>query len=59
MAAELKKEPDVQVELVKGGVGELSVSIDGQKQFDAGRFWYPRPSRVLDKIRALLANKPA
>jgi hypothetical protein len=57
VAAELKKERDVQIDLVKGGLGEFSVSIDGQKHFDAGRFWYPRPSRVLDKIRALLTQQ--
>src|SRR6266496_2242646 len=39
---------------VRGGLGELSLSIDRQKQFDAGRFCYPRPSRVLEKLRALL-----
>jgi hypothetical protein len=56
VAAELKKEPGVQVVLVKGGLGEFSVSIGGQKAFDSSRFWYPRPSRVLDEIRILLAK---
>jgi hypothetical protein len=56
VVAQLKKEPDVQIDLVKGGLGEFSISIDGRKYIDASRFWYSRPSRVLDKILALLAE---
>jgi hypothetical protein len=56
VAAQLKKEPDVQIDLMKGGLGEFSVSIDGHKYIDTSRFWYSRPSRVLDKVRALLAE---
>jgi len=56
VAAELRKEQDVQVELIKGGLGEFSVSIDGQKYFASSRFWYPRPSRVVDKVRALISH---
>jgi len=31
VAAQLSKEDDLKVETSKGGLGELSVSIDGQK----------------------------
>jgi hypothetical protein len=56
VAAQLKKEPDVQIDLLKGGLVEFSVSIDGRKYIDTSRFWYSRPSRVLDKVRALIAE---
>lgn len=54
MAAELKQEPGVQVEQVKGGLGELSVSIDGSKVYEASRLWYPTPGSVIKKVRAAL-----
>ena len=56
VAAQLKKQSDVQVQTIKGGLGEFSVSIGGQKLIDTNRFWYPRPSKVVDKVRALLAG---
>jgi hypothetical protein len=57
VAAELGKEPDVEVELVKGGFAEFSVDIDGRRCIEANRLSYPRPSRVLEKIRAMLAKR--
>ena len=56
VAAQLEKEPDVEIALAKGGFGEFSVSIDGNKCFDSSRFLYPRPSRVVEKVRAFLAE---
>lgn len=56
VAAELKKETDVQVETVRGGLGEFSVHIDDRKVIDTNRLWYPTPSKVVKKIKALLAE---
>lgn len=57
VAAQLSKENDVEVETSKGGLGEFSVSIDGQKIVDTNRFWYPTPSKVISKTQALLAER--
>lgn len=54
MAAELEKEPGLQVEQIKGGLGELSVSIDGSKVYQGSRIWYPTPTAVVEKVRAAL-----
>jgi hypothetical protein len=56
VAAQLQKQPDVEIALVKGGFGEFSVSIDGRKCFESNRFLYPRTSRVVEKVRAFLAD---
>jgi len=37
VAAQLSKENDLEVETAKGGLGEFSVSIDGQKVIDTNR----------------------
>lgn len=57
MVAELSKENDLKVEAVRGGLGEFSVSIDGQKVLDTNRFWYPTPGNVVTRIRTLLATE--
>lgn len=41
VAAELSKENDLEVQTTKGGFGEFSVSIDGEKVIDTNRLWYP------------------
>ena len=56
VAAQLSKENGVEVETVSGGLGEFSVSIDGQKVIDTNRLWYPTPSKVIAKTRSLLAK---
>ena len=44
VAAQLSTENDVEVATAKaGGLGEFSVSIDGQKVIDTNRLWYPTP----------------
>ena len=45
VAAEFKSDRDVQVELVKGGLGELSVSIDSRKEIDTIGFCTLAPAR--------------
>jgi hypothetical protein len=57
VAAQLKKEGGVEVETVRGGLGELSVSIDDRKVVITNRFWYPTPGGVLKKVRAALAEE--
>jgi len=59
VAAELRKEPGVQVALVKGGLAEFSISIEGRRCIEASRFSYPRPSKVVDKVRGLLSKATA
>ena len=56
VAAQLKKENNIEVETVKGGLGEFSVYIDEQKVVDTNRFWYPTTNKVVKKIQALLAE---
>jgi len=58
VAARLSKENDLKVETAKGGFGEFSVSIDGQKVIDTNRFWYPTPRKVVAKVKNLLALPP-
>ena len=57
MEAELKKEAGVEVETVRGGLGELSVSIDDLKVFDSSRFGYPTPGVILENVRTALAEE--
>ncbi len=57
VAAELKEESGVQVEMVKGGLGEFSVLIDDRKVIETNRLWYPSPSKVVNELRSLLAKQ--
>ena len=56
VAAQLNKENNVEVEMVKGGLGEFSIYIAEQKVIDTNRLWYPTPSKVVKKIQVLLAE---
>jgi hypothetical protein len=56
VAAKLSKESHVQVEMVRGGLGEFTVLIDNQEAITTSRFWYTNPVKVLSKLRALLAE---
>ena len=58
VAAQLSKESDVEVEIVKGGLLEFSVHIDGRKVVDTNRLLYPLPSKIVSKTRNLLRNRP-
>jgi hypothetical protein len=57
VAAQLSKENGVEVETARGGLGEFSVSIDGQKVIDTNRLWYPTPSKVVVKTKKLLVKQ--
>lgn len=54
MAEQLKEQKDVEVEVVRGGLLELSVEIDGEKVIETNRLWYPRPSSLARRTRELL-----
>ena len=54
VAAELSKQPDVQVVLIKGGLGQFDVLVDGRSIVKTNRFWYPRQRRVLEQVLAAL-----
>jgi hypothetical protein len=54
VAEQLKAGSDVEVEVVKGGLLELSVGIDGEKVIDTNRLWYPLPSSLVRKAREFL-----
>jgi len=56
VAAAFENDSDVQVAIVKGGLGELSVSLDGKKVIDTNRLLYPRPSKIVNDIRRLLTK---
>ena len=51
VAADLEHDRDVQVETKKGGLGELSVDVDGKRVFTGSRLWYPTPISVVEKVR--------
>ncbi len=57
VAAQLRTEEGVEVETVKGGLGEFSISIDERKIIDTSRMWYPRPGKIVAQARALLAKR--
>lgn len=56
VAAQLRKENNAEVEIVRGGLGEFSVYVDERKVIDTNRFWYPTPGKIVRKIQALLAE---
>ena len=53
MAAELEA-PDRCIELIRGGLGELRVTVDGREVYKGNRFLYPRRKTVLAAVRAHL-----
>ena len=56
MATALRDDPDLRVELARGGFGELRVSVDGKDVYEASRLLYPRPARVVQKVRTSLGQ---
>ena len=50
VAAKLAQ-PDVKVETVKGGLGELSVELNGTRVFTSNRLLYPTPTNVIQKVK--------
>jgi|SRR6185437_4038018 len=61
VAAAFENDRDVQATIVKGSLGELSVSLDGKKVIDTNRLLYPRPSKDCKRHKNALnkITKPA
>ena len=53
----MRKENNVEVEMVKGGFLELSVGVDGEKVVETNRLWYPLPSSLANRTREFLTKK--
>jgi hypothetical protein len=56
VAAELQKESGVEVELRRGGLGELRVEVDGIEVYRTNPLWYPPVGSVLKKVRGSLRS---
>jgi len=56
-AAEMKKE-GAEVTLERGGVGELTITVDGREIVRAKRFWYPNPWSVMRRVRSAVLDRP-
>lgn len=52
----MREENNVEVETVKGGLGEFSIYINDRKAINTNRFWYPTPSKIVKQVQALLAE---
>ena len=50
----MRKEGDVAVQVVKGGLLELSVEVEGEKILETNKLWYPLPSSLARKTREFL-----
>lgn len=60
VATEIRWYPDVHVETAGGGLGELSVTIDGQSAFRSrGIFTYPKLQTVIRQVRMALTGTPS
>ena len=57
MAAELRQDSNAEVKTVTGGLGELSVDVDGKRIYTGSRVWYPTPTSVINKVREALEQK--
>jgi hypothetical protein len=51
VAAQLSNEDELAVDVVKGGLGELSVSVGDRKIFKSSPLWYPTPAAVIKRVR--------
>jgi len=54
VAADLNKEDDLTVDLVKGRLGELSVSLGDRNIYKSNPLWYPTPTGIIKKVRAAI-----
>jgi hypothetical protein len=55
VAAELEG-PDTSVQKIRGGLGELRITVDGQEVYRGNRLLYPRTKTVLAAVRAHLGG---
>jgi hypothetical protein len=52
LARALREEDGAEVELVWGGLGELSVWSEGRALVRTNRFWFSRTRDLLERVRA-------
>lgn len=57
VAAQLAKQTNSEIETTAGGLGEFSISIDGEKVIDTNRLWYPSPKKTVAKTVEILTQK--
>ena len=57
MAEELRKEEGLEVAVVKGGLLELSVDVDGEKAIETSRLWYPLPRGMVKEALEFLGKQ--
>jgi hypothetical protein len=55
VAAKLKG-PDIRVQMIRGKLGELRVTVDGRDAYIGNQLSYPRPGTVLAVVHAWLAD---
>jgi hypothetical protein len=58
VAAQLAKEPGLEVSRTKGRLGELRVVVDGKDVVETNPLWYPTPSSVVERVRSYLHESP-
>lgn len=56
VAAQLRKDNGIEVEVAKGGFLELSVYIDDHKVIETNRLWYPLPGNLVRTTRGFLTG---
>jgi len=56
VAARLRTETNSRVELKKGGLGELSVDVDGRKVIETNQFWFPTTNKIVQQVKQLLSK---
>jgi hypothetical protein len=56
VAAQLKEDPTLEVENVRGRLNELRVEVDGRDIVDSA--WYPAPTSIVARVRGALAAEP-
>ena len=56
MDGRLRDEDGLTVETAKGGLGELSVSVEGRKVVDTNRYLDMLPGSILKRVRERLAE---
>jgi hypothetical protein len=56
VAAELRKD-DLQVKMIRGKLGELRITVDGEDVYTGNRLLYPRSKTVVTAVRAWLSAR--
>ncbi|HET6373863.1 MAG TPA: hypothetical protein VFG76_11170 [Candidatus Polarisedimenticolia bacterium] len=56
MAAQLRG-PDTEVKMVRGGLGELRVTVEGQDAYSGYRLLYPSAKTVVTAVKKWMAGR--